>query len=109
MRSGRLKDQVYIQTQDTTPDAFGGLPDTWTTQNTRRCSIEPVNGKEYFSAQGENTQSSVRIRFRYESGLLSEAMKLVNTQDAIEYDIESIIDPGNEHKELICMCVVRSV
>lgn len=108
MRAGRLKDQVNIQTQATTTDAFGAVVDTWTTSKTRRCSIEPVNGKEYFAAQGEQTANSVRIRFRYESGILSEAKRLVDTRDSTVYDILSIIDPGNEHRELVVMCEVRS-
>jgi SPP1 family predicted phage head-tail adaptor len=111
MRAGRLRDKVSIQTRSTTADAFGGLVDTWTEDATRSCSIEPVNGKEYFAAQGEQTAASVRIRFRYEAGLLSPAKRLVDNRvsPAVIYDIVApIIDPGNEHGELIAMCEVRS-
>jgi len=108
MRAGRLKDKVKIETRSSTTDDFGGVVDSWTVDHIRACSIEPLNGKEYFAAQGEQTAVSVRVRFRYESGLLSPAKRLVDVRDSTVYDVTSVIDPGNEHRELICMCEVRS-
>jgi len=96
MRAGRLKDKVSIQTRSTTADDFGGVVDSWVEDATRSCSIEPVNGKEYFSAQGEQTAGSVRIKFRYEAGLLSPAKRLVDNRasPAVIYDIVApVIDP----------------
>ena len=103
-----LKDKVSIQTRSTTSDAFGGQVDTWVEDTTRRCSIEPLNGKEYFAAQGEQTAVSVRIRFRYEAAIIAPAKRLVDSRNGTVYDIVSVIDPGNEHRELIAMCEVRS-
>ena len=110
MRAGRLKDRVSIQSRSTTKDAIGGEVETWTTTYTRDCSIEPVNGKEFYAAQTESADTSVRIRFRYQSGLLSTTKRLVDNRVSpqVIYDIESVIDPGNEHRELIAMCVLRN-
>lgn len=109
MRAGRLRDKVAIQSKTTTKNAIQEDVEVWATAATRSCSIEPLNGKEFFAAQSESTESSVRIRFRYEAGLLSTAKRLVNNRrsPAVTYDIESVINPGNENRELICMCVVR--
>ncbi|TNE75549.1 MAG: head-tail adaptor protein [Gammaproteobacteria bacterium] len=112
VRAGRLKDQVEIQTKSVAKNALQEDVVSWSSgspQLLRRCSIEPLNGREFFAAQGESTEVSVRIRFHYEAGLLSTAKRLVNNlvSPEVTYDIESVIDPGNEHRELIAMCVVR--
>lgn len=109
MRAGRLKDRVEIQVKTVTKDVLQGEVVTWSAQDYRRCSIEPLNGREFFAAQTESTEVSVRIRFRYEAGILSTAKRLKNNavSPAVVYDIQSVINPGNENRELICMCVVR--
>lgn len=109
MRAGQLKDRVLIQSNSGVEDALGQQTDVWTTVADRRCSIEPLNGREYFAAQGENVSVSVRVRFRYEAGLLAPAQRLYDprTIPATIYDVESVIDHGNEHRELIAMCAVR--
>ena len=109
IRAGRLRDKVVIESYTVTKDAIGGEVQSWSTYATRSCSIEPINGKEFFAAQGESKEVSVRIRFRYESDMLNTKRRLVDNRVSpnVIYDIESVIDPGNEHRELIAMCVVR--
>ncbi len=109
MRSGRLKDRVTIQAISSSYDVMGQQVQTWVDSSTRSCSIEPINGKEYFAAQGENTTHNVRIRFRHEKGLLSTSKRLINRRVSPNtiYDIQSVIDPGNEGVELICMVIER--
>jgi len=110
MRAGRLRDKVSVETLGTTEDSFGQPVDTWTESAVRRCSIEPLkSAREFFAAQGENTRAGVMVRFRYEKGLLSAKKRLADNRTSPQtiYDIESVIDADNNHKELICMCVVR--
>lgn len=111
MRAGRLRDNVSIESIGSARDQFGQVVESWSEETTRRCSIEPINGREYFAAQGENVIDNVRIRFRYEAGLISEKKRLVDKSVSpnVVYDIQSIINPGNEDRELICMCVRRGV
>lgn len=106
MRPGRLKDRVSIQAINSTDDIMGQPIQTWVETHKRNCSIEPLNGREYFSAEGEQQTQKVRVRFRYERGLLNTKKRLVDKRESPEvtYDIEDIIDPGNEHRELICIC-----
>ena len=109
MRSGRLKDRLSIESISASYDVLGQEVETWTNTATRNCSVEPLNGREYFAAQGENTTNTVRIRFRYEADLLSTKKRLVDNRVSpqVIYDIQSIINPGNENRELICMVVAR--
>lgn len=108
--AGSLRDRVAIQKQSTTQGPYGGKVETWTKIKSRRCRIQPINGTEYFSSQGERNHATVRIRFRYETGLLKTAYRLVDQRVSPNriFDIESIIDPNNEHRELICMCRERT-
>jgi len=108
IRSGRLRDKVTIQSPPAV-DSYGQQVGTWSTIAVRRCSIEPLNGREYFSQAGEQASQKVRIRFRYAKGILKNQYQLVDNRTSPQtiYDIEDIIDPSNEHRELICMCVVR--
>lgn len=111
IRSGRLRHTVIIQRPSGTEDALGQPDGNWVTLNTRRCGIEPLNGREFFAAQGENTSTTTRIRFRYEAGILKAGYRLVDnaTSPATVYDIEGEpINPNNLNRELICMCKVRS-
>lgn len=109
MRAGRLKDKVEIQAKSSAVDGFGQPVDAWVTTATRRCSIEPLNGKEYFAAQGENVAGTVQVFFRYEAGLLDTKKRLRDprTIPAVIYDIEDVIDTRNAHRELVAMCRVR--
>ena len=108
-QSGILRDRVSIESHTATRDAIGGVIETWAEDSARNCSIEPINGKEYFAAQGENIAHNIRVRFRYEQGLITPKKRLVNNRVSpqVVYDIESVINPGNENRELIVMCVVR--
>lgn len=106
MRAGRLRDRVSIQSLTVDEDAMGQPTGTWTTSVNRNCSIEPLNGSEYFTAEGEQQTQRVRIRFRYEKGLLNTKKRLVDNRESpqVIYDIEDVIDHRNLHRELICMC-----
>lgn len=108
--AGRFRDKVKIQKRTTTQDPLGKRKDIWTTLNSRRCNIQPINGKEYFSSQAERNQEALRIRFRFEKGILKKSYRLVDARVSPNrvFDIESVIDPNNEHNELIAMCLERT-
>lgn len=104
MRAGLLRHKVRIERQSTTKDTHNQPINTWTLIAERRASIEPLNGKEYFSANAENSEVTTRIRLRYET-LLSD----LNTNDRVVhgstiYDIQSVINPRLRNRELILMC-----
>ncbi len=108
IRSGRLRDKVAIESPPI-EDSYGQLTGDWNFVATRRCSIEPINGREYFAQDGEHGEQKVRVRFRFERNILNRNYRLVDNRESPQtiYDIQDVIDPGNEHRELIVMCVVR--
>lgn len=102
MRAGRLRHRVTIQARSGAKDGYGQLVDDWQAIAIRRCAIEPLNGREFFAAERENTETRVRVRFRHEPGLLSESMRLVG--EGMTLDIENIINPNQRNRELVVMC-----
>lgn len=121
--AGRLRDRVTVELRATGKDEYGGPLDTWedivdTTQSpnassfTRRCDIQPLNGKEYFAAKAEHNSVNFRVRFRYSAFAKKNIVsgnRLVDKRVSPYryFDIEEAIDHANEHKEIVCMCVRR--
>lgn len=108
-RAGRLRDRVTIQSPPAA-NAYGQKSGSWSDVASRNCSIEPINGREYFAQDGEHGDLTVRIRFRYESNLIPTGYRLVNyrVSPAVIYDVENVINPGNEDRELIVMARQRT-
>lgn len=108
IRAGRLKDRVTIKGEPA-QDSYGQRTGAETIIAIRSCGIEPLNGREYYSADGEHGEQKVNVRFRFEPNLLKRGYSLhdYRVSPAVIYDIEDIINPRNESRELICKCVVR--
>lgn len=108
VRAGRLRDKVTIKGEKA-KDSYGQRTGARSDIATRSCSIEPVNGREYYAGDGEHGDQKVRVRFRYEANILKRNYELWDsrTSPMTVYDVEDVINPGNENRELICMCVVR--
>ena len=112
LRSGSLRDKVTLVSEvQSGVDALNQPNMVWTEGECRICSIEPLNGKEFYAAEGQNTSVTHRIRFRWERGLLNAQMRLRDKTFSpyTEYEIITPpIDPGNEHRELVLMCKVAT-
>lgn len=102
IRAGRLKDKVTIEAPPTA-DSRGQLVGSWSTVATRRCAIEPLNGREYWSRLGEQVNAIVMIRFRFELNLIQYSYRLVDYRDspAVIYEVIEIINDRNRNRELI--------
>lgn len=87
---------------------MGQPAQTWATLVTRRGSIEPLNGREYLAASGENSDVSTRIRMRYDSSVKTAKPhdRIVDQSQSpqVVYDIESVINPRERDREVIFMC-----
>lgn len=104
MRAGNLRHTVTIQQQVATKDALGQRTDSWTDLATRRASIEPLNGKEYFRADAEHADVTSRIRLRYDSALSGLKAHDRVLHGSIIYDIKSVINPSEKGREFVLMC-----
>lgn len=103
MRAGRLAHNLTLERQTTVEDIYGEKNDTWSTIAVRRASIEPINGKEYFSKSGEHAEVTARIRLRYDATLadLKPMDRAVDGGDV--YNILSVINPSEGNRELVLM------
>ncbi len=104
MRSGRLSQRVSIARHVETTDDYGQLLATTSTFATRWAAIEPIGGREYFTAQGANSDVSVRIRLRYDSAVSGLTAGNIVLHNGVTYDIESVINPSMKGEELVLMC-----
>ncbi|MFP1683342.1 phage head closure protein [Alloalcanivorax sp. C16-1] len=105
MRAGRLNKRVRFEAPaSVTADKHGGQVITWEPLATQWAAVEPLNGREFFQAQGENSSVEVRIRVRYTQALAALAPNCRAIYRGTAYNIVSVIDPQEQHSELTIMC-----
>lgn len=102
MNPGRLRHNIKIQKPTLAPDAISGNEVIWEDFLPKvRASIAPYQGREYFQAQQVQSEASTRILIRYVSGI-NTSMRIIYGERV--FDIISIIDPKEQHRELQLMC-----
>lgn len=102
MRAGNLCNRVIIQqTTESRDSSTGSVINTWGTFATVWAAVEPISGREYFSSQQVNSEITARIRIRYLPGVTS---KMRISYDSRLFDIQSVIDIDEQHRELHFMC-----
>ena len=100
MRAGRLRHIVTIQEPVETQDSMGHPAVTWSDVATRRASIEPLSGREFFTAKEFHADVSTRIRLRYLAGVTPKMR--VKWGDRY-FNIHSAISPDKKNRELVLM------
>ena len=103
MRAGRLRHRVVIQQPVNAADATGQMVATWTTVGTVWAAVEPLNGREYMTAQQVDSETTTRIRTRYGSEISSIDPSWRITFDSRNFDIQSVIRPNEYGDELVIM------
>ena len=105
MRAGRLNKRVKIERVTETKNDFSEFEYSWSSIDTRPASIQPLNGREYFTAVGENSGVTTRIRVRFDS-----LTATITNADRINYDgaiyniVSPPINPQERGAELVLMC-----
>lgn len=102
--SARLNRKITIQALTETRDTYGGITKTWTTHLIEYASVEPLMGRELFTAQQLDADVSYRFRIRYSKKAASITPKMRVSWDSNVYDIESVINPGSANHEILLMC-----
>ena len=107
MRSGRLRNKITFQQKATTPDGYGGQAVTWQEVATRRAEIQPINGKEFIAAMGEQAESSAKITLRYDSALsgINPDWRIIHGTTV--YDIQHISNLRELNRELQIVAVAQ--
>lgn len=77
--------------------------DEWQNIKTVWASIEPIQGREYFSGVFQVGENVIRVRMRYQPNLQITAKMRVKYGKRV-FDIENVIDSKEVHNELQLMC-----
>jgi len=108
MRTGRLTQRVKCERQSKTQDAIGQPVDTWTELFSRRASIEPLSGRELLQASGEHSDTTVKIRMRWDSTVARirpyDRIKDESHSPVVVYDVTSVINPREKDWEIELLC-----
>lgn len=103
MRAGRLRHLVRIEQLVTGSPQYhpgGELNQEWGEYATVWAAIEPLQGRELFSAQAINSEITARITIRYLSDVVP-AMRVFFENKV--YNILSVVDRDMRHIELQLM------
>lgn len=104
MRCEILRNRIKIMHQPESQNSYGEeVSDItqWTEYAEVYASIEPIQGREFFSAQQVNSIVDTRIRIRYLFGVKPNMKVLF---DSRIYEIKAVIDVNERHKEMQLMC-----
>ncbi|MGB9780623.1 phage head closure protein [Caldanaerobacter sp.] len=101
MNIGELRHRITIQQPVESSNTFGEVEKTWQDVATVWASIEPLRGREYFNSQQINAEVTTQIRIRYRPGIKPK-MRVVYGERI--FDIQSVIDVEERHKEIHLMC-----
>lgn len=97
-----LRHRVTIQHKTVTRDADGIAAETWQDVTTVWAAVEPLRGREYLQAMAVAVEVTTRVRVRCLPGV-TPAMRLLFGSRI--FNIVSVIDPEERHRELQLMCV----
>lgn len=99
IRIGEMRHRVSIQKQTKSRDGFGDPKDVWREVVSRRSSVEPLVGREFFAAQERGAKVTTKLRMRYVAGVVP-SMRIV--WDNRWFDIVSAQQvKGKKHELLI--------
>lgn len=96
-----FRHRVTIQELREGQDEAGQPFQEWQDVATVWASVEPLRGTEYWAAAQVQAERTVRIRIRYRPGIRPD-MRVLYTGRV--FNIQSIIDPEERHRELQLMC-----
>jgi len=101
MHIGDLRRRITIQQQSSIQDSYGEPVNTWTDIATVWASVNPINGREFFAGMQVKSEITTRITIRYLSTVKSSMRAIYRD---ITYDIQSVIDLNERHREMELMC-----
>lgn len=105
IKAGKYNKVITIQQRNYEKEKLnshdGNRQPIWEDVSTVHASVEPIQGREYFSGPFQMGESIIRIRIRYLPGI-TQKMRVKYGKRLL--GIYSVIDPKEEHKELQLMC-----
>jgi SPP1 family predicted phage head-tail adaptor len=101
INAGKYRSIITIQQKNQTKDSFGQKSDVWNDFLKCRASISPISGKDYFSADVIQSETSHRVLMRYYPGITPDMRINYNGRTFI---IQAIINFQELSKELQLYC-----
>ncbi|MFU2078459.1 phage head closure protein [Avibacterium endocarditidis] len=105
IRAGKYNKVITLQVRNHEKEKqlnpYGGNKTFWENVATVRASIEPLQGREYFSGPFQLGENIIRVRIRYLPNVTRKMRVKYGDQ---HWDIYSVIDSKDEHRELQLMC-----
>lgn len=103
VKAGIYDKVITLQRQAISKNSYGGTLKEWVDVKTIRASVEPLQGREYFSGPFQMGENIVRVRIRYQPDLVVDRKMRVKYGSKL-FDIYSVIDSKEQHQELQLMC-----
>lgn len=97
MRTGLMRRKVTIRAMTRTSDGMGGYTETPTDITGINAQIYPLEGREQVEAMQTGMQRPHRIVMRYREGMTGAKTLVYGTRT---FDIKSLVDPEERHREL---------
>lgn len=101
MRAGQLREQITIESKQTTRDPYGGEVVSWVTFATVWADVQPLPLRELIAAKSAGSEISLQITVRYLAGVTSDMRVL---WEGLGYPIISVIDVECRHVTLELLC-----
>ena len=101
IKAGKYNKVISLQKQVNEQNDYGGIVSKWKTVANIRAAVEPLQGREFFSGVVPLNENTVRIRIRYIEGITNK-MRIKYGKRL--FDIYSVIDSMESHRELQLMC-----
>lgn len=102
---GKMRHRITFQRFSGALDDFGDPlqmdDDNWADVATTWAAIDPISGREFYSAAQSQSEVSHKIRCRYRTGL-DTAMRIAYGKR--RFKIISLIDWEERHESLLLMC-----
>ena len=104
IRAGKYNKVITLQKRDYDKErksGYGSSRPFWKKFAEVRASVEPLQGREYFSGPFQMGENIVRVRIRYIEGVTRKMRIRYGNR---VFDIYSVIDSMESHRELQLMC-----
>jgi len=103
MTIGQMRTPLRIEDYAESRTSDGGVSEAWAVTQTVWARLQGLRGRELFSAQQINPQTSHKVTIRFCRGLTSNS-RLVDVASSRIFNIESVVDIEDRHKfmELLC-------
>lgn len=100
MRTGLMRRTITIRTMTLTGDGMGGNTGTPTDVTGVYARVDPLEGREQLQAMQTGMVRPHRFYLRYRTGMTG-ANQIV--YDGRTFDIQSVVDPEEKHRELVIL------